>query len=173
MAENPSARRSASRGREDSHSEKLRTLANWYRGFAERAGSAVIWEARVRTAEDLEAEAERIETGFALRSPAIVGSTAEAPLSVEELRAEARRLIDQANAMPDSAARRQIAARAFALSQRAEAVALAQENPEIIRWNIERYRSMLGDGIDDEPQRRLVEEMLADAEAALAEQQKP
>jgi hypothetical protein len=41
--------------------EKLRELASWYRDFAERAGSTVIWEARLRMAEDLEIEANRLE----------------------------------------------------------------------------------------------------------------
>jgi chaperonin cofactor prefoldin len=41
--------------------DTLRELAAWYRSFAERAGNPVIWEARLQTAEDLEAEAERIE----------------------------------------------------------------------------------------------------------------
>jgi hypothetical protein len=41
--------------------ERLRELASWYRELAERAGSLVIWEARLLTAEDLVAEAERIE----------------------------------------------------------------------------------------------------------------
>ena len=40
---------------------KLRELASWYRKFAERTGNPAIWECRLRTAEDLEAEAERIE----------------------------------------------------------------------------------------------------------------
>jgi hypothetical protein len=40
--------------------EKLRELASWYRDFAERAGSTVIWEARLRMAEDLEIEANRL-----------------------------------------------------------------------------------------------------------------
>jgi hypothetical protein len=40
---------------------KLRELAAWYREFAERAGSAWVWQARLRTAEDLEAQARRIE----------------------------------------------------------------------------------------------------------------
>jgi hypothetical protein len=38
---------------------KLRELASWYRQLAERAGNPVIWEARLRTAEDLEREADR------------------------------------------------------------------------------------------------------------------
>jgi hypothetical protein len=40
---------------------KLRELASWYREQAERAASPVIWDARLRTAEDLDAEADRIE----------------------------------------------------------------------------------------------------------------
>jgi hypothetical protein len=42
-------------------SEKLRELAAWYREFAEKAASPVIWEARLLMAEDLEREASRIE----------------------------------------------------------------------------------------------------------------
>jgi hypothetical protein len=37
--------------------QKLRDLAAWYRQFAERAGNPAIWEARLRTAEDLEKKA--------------------------------------------------------------------------------------------------------------------
>jgi hypothetical protein len=40
---------------------KLRELAMWYRAFAERAGNPAIWEARLRTAEDLDTEARRID----------------------------------------------------------------------------------------------------------------
>ena len=45
--------------------EKLRELASWNREFAERAGNPVIWEARLRTAQDLDDEAARIEHWFA------------------------------------------------------------------------------------------------------------
>jgi hypothetical protein len=41
--------------------EQLRELASWYREYAERTGNPVIWDARIRTAEDLEAEAARLE----------------------------------------------------------------------------------------------------------------
>jgi hypothetical protein len=41
---------------------QLRKHAAWYREFAERAGNPWIWEARLRTAEQLEAEAARVET---------------------------------------------------------------------------------------------------------------
>ena len=40
---------------------KLRDLASWYRQFAERAGNSAIWDARLRTAEDLEKQAALIE----------------------------------------------------------------------------------------------------------------
>ncbi|MGE0260757.1 MAG: hypothetical protein AB7T18_18610 [Alphaproteobacteria bacterium] len=40
---------------------KLRELAAWYREFAEKTGNPTIWEARLRMAEDLEKEAERLE----------------------------------------------------------------------------------------------------------------
>jgi hypothetical protein len=39
----------------------LRRLACRYREYAERAANPSIWEERLRTAEDLEAEARRIE----------------------------------------------------------------------------------------------------------------
>ena len=41
--------------------QMLRELASWYRTFAARAGNPVIWESRLLTAEDLDAQAGRIE----------------------------------------------------------------------------------------------------------------
>ncbi|HTT79153.1 MAG TPA: hypothetical protein VMF86_05695 [Stellaceae bacterium] len=46
--------------------QKLRELAAWYREYAEKTANVSIWEARLRMAEDLEQEAERLER----RSPA-------------------------------------------------------------------------------------------------------
>jgi hypothetical protein len=40
---------------------KLRELAGWYREFAERAGNPATWDGRLRTAKDLEREADRLE----------------------------------------------------------------------------------------------------------------
>jgi hypothetical protein len=40
---------------------RLRELAVWYRAYAKRAANPAIWDARLRTAEDLEAQAARIE----------------------------------------------------------------------------------------------------------------
>ena len=52
--------------------QKLRELAAWYREFAEKTGNPDIWEARLRMAEDLEAEAallERRQTSRLLERP--------------------------------------------------------------------------------------------------------
>jgi len=45
----------------ETNQSKLRELASWYREQAERAGNPVIWAARLRTAEDLDEEADRLE----------------------------------------------------------------------------------------------------------------
>jgi hypothetical protein len=45
----------------ETNQSKLRELASWYREQAERAGNPVIWEARLRTAEDLDKEADCIQ----------------------------------------------------------------------------------------------------------------
>ena len=42
-------------------SEELRKRAAWYREIAEHTGSPTIWAMRLRTAEKLEAEANRVE----------------------------------------------------------------------------------------------------------------
>ena len=41
--------------------QTLRALAAWYRAFAERTQNPGIWEARVRTAEELEMNAQALE----------------------------------------------------------------------------------------------------------------
>jgi hypothetical protein len=51
----------------EEHPHKLRELASWYREFAERAGNPRIWESRLRTAEDLDAAAARIEQNLAAK----------------------------------------------------------------------------------------------------------
>ena len=42
--------------------QRLRELAIWYREFAERTGNPVVWDSRLRTANDLEREAEALES---------------------------------------------------------------------------------------------------------------
>jgi hypothetical protein len=41
--------------------QRLRDLATWYRECAERTENPAIWDARLRTAEDLEREAKALE----------------------------------------------------------------------------------------------------------------
>jgi hypothetical protein len=55
---------------DDKQPDKLRELATWYRDFAERAENPMIWESRLRTAGDLDAEAERIERSLATNGAA-------------------------------------------------------------------------------------------------------
>jgi hypothetical protein len=59
--------------------EKLRELACWYREFAERADNPTIWDGRLRTAEDLEAKAARIERTVPRRIQASTASRRLAP----------------------------------------------------------------------------------------------
>jgi hypothetical protein len=40
---------------------ELRSLAAWYRNYAERAGNPMIWASRLTTAEDLEREAAALQ----------------------------------------------------------------------------------------------------------------
>ncbi len=134
--------------------DKLRELAAWYREFAERAGSPAIWDARLRMAEDLEAEADR--RGH------------RAMKSAEDLRVEARRLRESVKNYSDPQLQQELASRALELSERAEAIENSMEDPEILRANISRYRSLLKAGVNEVAQRKIVEEMLADAEAILA-----
>ena len=42
--------------------QQLRALAVWYREFAERTQNPTIWEARIRTAEELEMSAQALES---------------------------------------------------------------------------------------------------------------
>jgi hypothetical protein len=48
--------------RMDDQAQRLRDLAAWYREFAERTENPAIWDARLRTAEDLEREAKALES---------------------------------------------------------------------------------------------------------------
>ena len=70
FARSQSAWRSAM-DRDDKQPDKLRELATWYRDFAERAENPMIWESRLRTAGDLDAEAERIERSLATNGAAM------------------------------------------------------------------------------------------------------
>ena len=63
---------------------KLRALAAWYREYADRAGNPSIWEARLRMAEDLEQEANRLDR---IRPTAVV-SACETKRRTTRLRAD-------------------------------------------------------------------------------------
>jgi hypothetical protein len=89
--------------------------------------------------------------------------------SVEELRAEARRLREASDKISDPQVKRELAARAFELAQRAEALANGMADPEILRANIERYRSLLASGTISSDQRQIIREMLDDAETLQAD----
>ena len=65
---------------------KLRELASWYREFAERTGNPTIWDGRLRTAEDLEAEAARIER----TSSRLINDSGGAPLLARNLKSAPR-----------------------------------------------------------------------------------
>jgi hypothetical protein len=58
-----------------SDEHKLRQLAAWYREFAERAGNPVIWEGRLRMAENLEARADEVSRRVAHGSPSPDGDS--------------------------------------------------------------------------------------------------
>ena len=87
----------------------------------------------------------------------------------QEFRAEARRLRETIENVADPALKQELAARALDLSIRAEEIARSHEAPEILRMNISRYRSMLAAGSDDDQRKRIVQEMLRDAEEILAQ----
>ena len=53
--------RSVARDVQLTEPEELRRLAAWYRDLADQAGNSAVWDARLRTAEELEAEADRLE----------------------------------------------------------------------------------------------------------------
>jgi hypothetical protein len=43
------------------NAQMLRDLAAWYREYAERTGNSAIWDARLRTADGLEKEADALD----------------------------------------------------------------------------------------------------------------
>jgi hypothetical protein len=92
--------------------------------------------------------------------------------TIEELRAEARRLLQAAGSVAGPEAKKELAERALELSERAEALANAMSDPWLLRANIERYRSLLASGELNADQISIVKEMLADAEALESSTQK-
>lgn len=89
--------------------------------------------------------------------------------SVQELRAEARRLMQAVDRVSDTRTKIELAARAVELAQRAEALEKAIADPWILRANIDRYRSLLASRTLSDDEKRIVEEVLADAERLLGD----
>ena len=89
--------------------------------------------------------------------------------SAEELRTEARRLMETVKNISDPELKKELAGRSLYLANRAEAIANSIKDPELIVINVSRYRLMLSAGISSESHKKLVEEMLADAKAMLAD----
>ena len=87
--------------------------------------------------------------------------------SPEELRAESHRLREAAGQVSEPQVKQELAERALALAERAEMLAHS-EDPEITRANIKRYQALLAAGFVDDAQKRVIEEMLADAQNLLA-----
>ena len=87
--------------------------------------------------------------------------------SVEELRAESRRLRDAVRTLSDPVLKRQLAGRAVELATQAEIIERSSLSAKALRQSIARYRAMLMTGIDD-GQRQIVREMLDDLEELLA-----
>src|SRR4029077_7582946 len=56
------------RGQYHERLPEVRKLAAWSREFAERAGNPAIWEPRLRTADELGREADRVGAGSMPRS---------------------------------------------------------------------------------------------------------
>jgi hypothetical protein len=86
---------------------------------------------------------------------------------VEKFRAEARRTVETANNSSDVQLKKGLTERALRLAERAEAIANSMEDPEIIEMNIRRYQCMPVGGLTDERHRKVVGEMLADAQRLL------
>ncbi len=77
--------------------QKLRELAAWYREFAERAGNPSIWDARLRQADVLEREADRLENPASQPDdarPAALHELTERLTALAGYAAAARRLLE-------------------------------------------------------------------------------
>jgi hypothetical protein len=111
--------------------------------------------------------------------------------STEDLREESRLCLEEAKAAVDDALRGDLASRAFALAQFAEAIDRGETSPEdgralarrldrgppadrnkrdfVARQNVERYRRILATGGLDDTRRRMIEMLLNEALAKLAD----
>src|SRR5262249_27364187 len=88
--------------------------------------------------------------------------------SPEQLRTEVRRLHLTIRSTVDPAQQQSLAERALELAQEAEAIASLPDDVEGLRVRMAQYRHMLGRA-DNEPNQRVVAELLRDAESKLQE----
>lgn len=84
--------------------------------------------------------------------------------SPEGLRDNARGLLERARGFIDPTLRRELASRTFELAQLAESIAELAADSERREPRIAQYRSMLKDRSLSQAQRRLIEDVLSDAE---------
>src|SRR5689334_5150622 len=86
----------------------------------------------------------------------------------DQLRAEVRRLLDDAKRSPDTTVKQTLAARALELAQEAEAIASLPEDAEGLLLRIARYQYMLR-RVGSEPTQRVVAQLLREAEEKLGQ----
>lgn len=85
--------------------------------------------------------------------------------SPEELRNEARGLLERAQGFIEPTIRRELVSRAFELVQLAESITELAADSQRREPQIARYRSMLKDPGLSQAQRKLIEDVLGDSEA--------
>lgn len=88
--------------------------------------------------------------------------------SVGQLRSASSRFREMVKTIADPVRKQELAARALELAQRAEAIAIWQEDRQRLHISIERYRAMLRAGIADADQKQIIERTLRDAEQLAA-----
>ena len=93
--------------------------------------------------------------------------------SAEELRKEARQLLRETEGFIDPNVKQVLAARAFELAQRAERIDVLAADPERLKGEIARCRSMLMESGFSPAQRRIVRDALADAESLMTDRKLP
>src|SRR5260221_8418695 len=89
--------------------------------------------------------------------------------SAEDLRKEVYRLLWEAEGFLDPRVKKELTSRAFELAQRAERIDVLVADPERLKAEIARCRSMLMAASLSPAHRRIAREALADAEGILAD----
>src|SRR6478609_5170025 len=90
-------------------------------------------------------------------------------MNIEQLREDVRRLMQASRAQPDPEKKLELAVCAFELAQQAEILAISQTEPDNRAAFLAQYRSMLRRKDTSERIKRLLEEVLAYADAMSTE----